>query len=237
MMDPSAPSTTQAPAAASEPGAAFETVLAAETPAGAMDAPAARRNARPLLAVLKAELPAAGTVLEIGSGTGHHAAAFIQDLHPRRWLPTENTAERRASIAAWTQCLPARAPRPMAPRALDASADAATWPVADCAPYCGILSVNVIHIAPWAVALGIFAGAKRWLESGAPLILYGPFHRDGRSMSGGNTVFDADLQRQDPRWSIRDLEREVLPAAADVGLTLSAIHEMPANNLSVVLRG
>ncbi|WP_245565635.1 DUF938 domain-containing protein [Thalassobaculum salexigens] len=237
-MDPSAPSTPgnagrETPAR----GIGFDAVIAAETPDGAMDAPAARRNARPLLAILQAELPPTGTVLEIGSGTGHHAAAFIQALHPRRWLPTETTRERRDSIAAWTAVLPPPAPRPMAPRALDASADAQAWPVADCAPFTGMLSVNVIHIAPWNVALGIFAGAMRWLAPGAPLILYGPFHRDGRSMSDGNSAFDADLRRQDARLGIRDLERDVLPAAAEAGLAPTAIHEMPANNLCVVLRG
>lgn len=237
-MDTSAPST---PGAAghedSARGIGFDTVIAAETPTGAMDAPAARRNGQPLLAVLAAELPPTGTVLEIGSGTGQHAAAFIQDLHPRRWLPTENSQERRDSIAAWTAFLPPAAPCPMPPRALDASSDAQSWPVTDCAPFGGMLSVNVIHIAPWSVALGIFAGARRWLTPGAPLILYGPFHRDGLSTSEGNTAFDAELRRQDSRWGIRDLNRDVLPAAAEVGLALTAVHEMPANNLCVVLRG
>lgn len=211
-------------------------LLAADPPPGAMDAPAARRNARPLLTVLEQELPATGTVLEIGSGTGHHATAFARELHPRRWLPTETTQARLDSIAAWRSLLPADGPRPLVPRPLDAAMPAPDWPVADCAPFCGLVGVNVIHIAPWSVALGLFAGATHWLGADAPLILYGPFHRDGRSMSDGNTLFDADLRRQDPDWGIRDLERDVLPAAADAGLTLAAIHTMPANNLCVVLR-
>ncbi|WPZ34275.1 DUF938 domain-containing protein [Thalassobaculum sp. OXR-137] len=228
-MDTSAPSPSTAPAG-------FDALMAVEAPAGAMDAPAARRNARPLFDVLRQELPATGTVLEVGSGTGHHAAAFARDLHPVRWLPTENTPERRASIEAWSAFLPADGPRPLAPRALDASLSAEEWPVADCAPFDGMVSVNVIHIAPWAVARGLLAGAARWLRPGAPLVLYGPFHRDGRSMSPGNTAFDADLRRQDPDWGIRDLEREVLPLAAACGLKLAAVHTMPANNLCVVLR-
>lgn len=68
------------------------------TPAGALDAPAARRNAAPLLAVLRASLPAAGTVLEVGSGTGQHAAAFAMALAPRLWLPTELDDDRRSSV-------------------------------------------------------------------------------------------------------------------------------------------
>ena len=232
MMDPSAPSSPGRKTSRMD----VDAVLAADPPPGAMDAPAARRNARALLAVLHDELPATGTVLEIGAGTGHHAAAFAGDLHPRRWLPTETTEARLHSIAAWTSSLPPDGPRPMEPRHLDASLPAEDWPVGDAAPFCGLVSVNVVHIAPWPVALGIFAGARHWLETDAPLILYGPFHRDGRSMSHGNTSFDADLRRQDPRWGIRDLERTILPAANAAGLSLAAVHLMPANNLCVVLR-
>ena len=226
-MDPSAPSPVTG---------AFDAVVDTETPAGAMDAPAARRNARPLLNVLRSVLPSEGRLLEIGSGTGHHAAAFTQAFPTLVWLPSETTPERLASIAAWTASLPDAAPRPMPPRTLDASLPAGDWPVADDAPFDAMLSVNVIHIAPWDVALGLFAGAARWLAEGAPLVLYGPFHREGRSMSDGNTSFDASLRSQDARWGIRDLEREVIPAAVAAGLAPTAVHEMPANNLCVVLR-
>ncbi|MDF1792610.1 MAG: DUF938 domain-containing protein [Thalassobaculaceae bacterium] len=210
--------------------------MAATPPPGALDAPAARRNAGPLLAVLLAELPADGTILEIGAGTGQHAAAFAQALLPRRWLPTEMDAERRDSIRAWMTLLAPDGARPLPPRALDAADPADTWPLGDAAPVSAMVSANVIHIAPWTVTLGILAGAARWLGPGAPLILYGPFHRDGRHMSPGNTAFDADLRSRDPGWGIRDLEREVLPVATGVGLRLGAVHEMPANNLCVVLR-
>ena len=235
-MDPSAPSSPES--RVSVPlEITFDTLLAADPPQGAMDAPAARRNARPLLSVLQRELPASGTVLEVGSGTGHHAATFARECHPCRWLPTETTQARLDSIAAWTSILPMEGPRPLPPRFLDASRPAQDWPVADVAPFDAMLSVNVIHIAPWTVALGILAGAKHWLSAGAPVLLYGPFHRNGQSMSDGNTSFDADLRRQDPSWGIRDLERDLLPAAADAGLALAAVHPMPANNLCVVLRG
>jgi hypothetical protein len=43
------------------------------------------------------------------------------------------------------------------------------------------------------------------------------------------------LRAQNPEWGVRDLE-EVTTAAAQVGLTLAEVIEMPANNLSVVFR-
>jgi hypothetical protein len=158
-------------------------------------------------------------------------------LSPRRWLPTETDPARLASIRAWTDLLPADGPRPLPPRDLDAAGTAGTWPLHDAAPLSAMVSANVIHIAPWTVALGLLAGAAHWVAPGGPLILYGPFHRDGHSMSDGNTRFDAELRSRNPHWGIRDLERDLLPAAAAVGLSLAAVHPMPANNLCVVFRG
>ena len=44
-------------------------------------APAAERNAGPILDVIGRYLPPAGTILEIGSGTGQHVIAFAA-AHP-----------------------------------------------------------------------------------------------------------------------------------------------------------
>src|SRR5229473_2617230 len=38
-----------------------------------------------------------------------------------------------------------------------------------------IVCANVIHIAPWRVAEGLFAGASRTLGKDGRLFLYGPF--------------------------------------------------------------
>lgn len=236
MKDPSAPTPLRPDADRPSVVGRVHPVIAAPAPPGALDAPAARRNAEALLQVLLTELPASGTIVEIGSGTGQHAAAFAPALHPRCWQPTETDRERLDSIASWAAMLPADGPRPDPARRLDAAAPAETWPLDDIGTVAGLVSANVIHIAPWPVALGILAGAARWLAAGAPLILYGPFHRDGRHTSPGNTRFDAELRNQNAQWGIRDLERELVPAAETMGLSLAAIHEMPANNLSVVLR-
>ncbi len=231
-MDPSAPD----PSPHSD---AFDALIAASPPAGGMDAPAARRNAAPLRTVLSAEIAGVGgPILEVGSGTGQHAVAFAAALAPRVWLPTETDTARMDSIRAWRALSPdgPASARPLPPRRLDAANPAEDWPVADLAPFAAMLCVNVIHIAPWQVACGLFAGAARWLMPGAPLILYGPFHRDGNHTGPGNAAFDADLRSRDPNWGIRDLEREVVPAAASAGLSLAAVHALPANNLAVVLR-
>jgi hypothetical protein len=73
------------------------------------------------------------------------------------------------------------------------------------------------------------------LDPGGPLVLYGPFKRDGRHTAPSNEAFDQNLRRQNPAWGVRDLEA-IATAADAAGLTLAEIAPMPANNLGVVFR-
>ena len=98
----------------------------------------------------------------------------------------------------------------------------------------GVVSINMIHIAPIEAAQGLFAGASKMLGAGGRLFLYGPFSRSGVHTSPSNADFDASLKLRDPRWGVRDLDLEIKPLAERLGFRLSAIVAMPANNLSVV---
>ncbi|MCJ2184341.1 class I SAM-dependent methyltransferase [Novosphingobium sp. 1949] len=192
-------------------------------------APATLRNRAPILDVLRAVLPPSGLVLEIASGSGEHALHFAAALPALRWQPSDPDPQACASIAAWRE---AEGPANLcAPLALDASAPD-TWPVrrAD-----AMVCINMIHISPWAATLGLMEGAGRGLAEGAPLVLYGPYRREGVALAPGNAAFDADLKARDPRWGLRELET-VADAARAQGLTLEPVVEMPANNLCVVFR-
>src|ERR1700716_4365909 len=138
----------------------------------ALTAPAAARNRDPILAVLRDILPAAGTVLEIASGTGEHAVHFAAALPHLAWQPTDPDAQARRSIAAHAAA--AGPPNLLPPLELDAAAP--VWPVtrAD-----ALVSINMIHISPWRATQGLMAGAARVLPAGAPLYLYGPYRRHG----------------------------------------------------------
>ncbi|MEQ8602874.1 MAG: DUF938 domain-containing protein [Marivibrio sp.] len=201
-------------------------------------APATLRNRDALLPVLQAHLPASGRrggqVLEIASGTGEHAAFFAPRLAPElRWRPSDAEPEALASIDAHAAA--SEAPEKIAPAiALDVTADA--WPAEATEGTTAIFCANMIHIAPWAAAEGLLRGAGRLLPAGAPLLLYGPFKRDGRHTAESNEAFDESLRARDPSWGVRDLESEVLPLADARGLTLKAIEAMPANNLTVIFR-
>jgi hypothetical protein len=194
----------------------------------ALTAPAVARNRDPILAVLREVLPAAGTVLEIASGTGEHAVHFAAALPHLVWQPTDPDAQARGSIAAHAAATGLA--NLLAPLELDASAP--VWPVtrAD-----ALVSINMIHISPWRATQGLMAGAARVLPAGAPLYLYGPYRQHGRHTAPSNAAFDESLRARDPEWGVRDLD-EVVALAAEHGLALQRSVAMPANNLSVIFR-
>ena len=68
---------------------------------GRKHAIATERNREPILQVLLEVLPPTGTILEIASGTGEHAAYFAPRLKPRKWIPSDTNASLRESIIAW----------------------------------------------------------------------------------------------------------------------------------------
>jgi hypothetical protein len=193
--------------------------------------PSTERNRAPIAAVLRRWLPAAGTVLEIASGTGEHVTHFAAEFPGLDFQPSDPGARERASIAAWTQ----GAANVRAPLALDVAAPGWEGDPGIPVPIAAILCINMIHISPWAATLGLMRGAGRLLAAGGLLYLYGAYRRGGRHTAPSNAAFDASLRRQNPDWGVRELE--VVAAEAEArGLAIAEVVEMPANNLSVVLR-
>lgn len=191
-------------------------------------APATERNREPIASVLREVLPRAGTLLEVASGTGEHAAFFAGLFPELLWQPSDPDPEALDSIRAWRE--EARAPNLLEPLLLDASAE--SWPVASAD---AMLCVNMVHISPWAATLGLMRGAGRLLAAGAPLILYGPYRRAGLPTAPSNEAFDASLKARDPRWGLRELDAVAAEAERN-GLNLDRVVEMPANNLTIVFR-
>ncbi len=195
---------------------------------GKQRAPAVARNREALLAVLQAHLPQSGLVLEVASGTGEHAAYFAQHLPGLIWQPTDPEAAALASITAWRR--DAALTNLQAPVQLDAMA--ADWPItrAD-----ALFCANMVHIAPWQAARGLFAAAGRMLAVGAPLLLYGPFLEADVPTAESNIAFDGSLRARNPAWGLRDAA--ALDALAqEAGLARTARIAMPANNLTLVWR-
>ncbi|CAM3347187.1 DUF938 domain-containing protein [Cupriavidus taiwanensis] len=191
-------------------------------------APATERNREPILAVLRQVLPASGTVLEIASGTGQHAVHFAAALPGIIWQPSDPDAAARASIAAWIAH--AGVANVRAPLALDVCRQ--PWGIDAAA---AVVCINMIHIAPWAAAEALFAGAGKLLGPGGVLFLYGPYRRGGAHTAPSNAAFDAQLRATDPDWGVRDMEAVIALGTAQ-GLRCDEPVPMPANNFCLVLR-
>ena len=63
-------------------------------------APAAERNRGPILEVLRGVLEA-GTVLEVGSGSGQHACHMARNLPHVCWQPSDIDPDACSSVEAW----------------------------------------------------------------------------------------------------------------------------------------
>jgi hypothetical protein len=167
-------------------------------------------------------------VLEVASGTGEHALYFAERFTNLEWQPSDIHADALASIEQWREAGDVSNLRP--PLVIDASSP--DWPIdrAD-----ALLSINMVHISPWASALGLLDGAARLLGTGAPLILYGPWLRNEVATAPTNLDFDSQLKERNPQWGLRRVE-DFSAEASKRGLDLAETRAMPANNLMLLLR-
>jgi len=178
---------------------------------------ASERNREPILAVLKRVFAERRLVLEIGSGTGQHAAYFAPELPHLVWQ-TSDVAENLPAIRQW-------APNPP-PLELDADG---TWPdvAAD-----AVFSANTCHIMSWPQVERMFEGIGR-IRTLQTFCLYGPFNYGGRHTSESNARFDAMLRGRDPASGLRDFEA-IVALAGKNGMALQEDNAMPANNRLLV---
>jgi SAM-dependent methyltransferase len=199
---------------------------------GRLDAAAFHRNHKAIWAVLQPFLAGkSGDVVEAGSGTGQHVVHFARHTPDIVWWPSDLNEKHLRSIEAWRAHSGLSNLRP--PLRIDLSDAAWCDAMHDHSGPQNLLAVfcaNVIHIAPWRVAEGLFVGAGRYLRADGRLFLYGPFKRGGKHTAVSNAVFDTSLRERDPEWGVRDVEA-LERLAADAGLALVATAEMPANNL------
>lgn len=188
-------------------------------------APATLRNRDAIADVLASALPTSGTVLEIASGTGEHIVHFAAAFPELAWQPSDHDPTGLASIIAWTDDSGLSNIRP--PVRLDASDG--DWPVVSAEM---VLCINMVHIAPWAAAEGLFAGAAKILPPGGLVYLYGPFREAGIQTAESNEAFDVSLKARNAEWGLRSVE-QMNELARRTGFELDARVAMPANNISL----
>lgn len=184
-------------------------------------AAAAQRNQAPLLDALARLLPPRARVLEIGSGTGQHAAYFAAARPDWTWQPSDASEEALQSIEAYR--LEAARPNLLPPIQLDARSP---WPSLTVD---AIVCINVIHISPWTVTEHLFRRSAETLAPGSRLVLYGPYRFHGEFLAPSNAAFSQRLQNEDPEWGVRDID-DLQHLATRSGFGPPSLIAMPANN-------
>jgi cyclopropane fatty-acyl-phospholipid synthase-like methyltransferase len=183
--------------------------------------PACERNREPILAVLRDFFADRRHVLEVGSGTGQHAAHFAAALSQLVWQ-TSDRAENLPDSRAWLD--EAALLNTPAPITLDVASG--PWPSG---PFDAVFSANTLHIMGWPEVEAFFAALPGVTTTDAKLAIYGPFNIDGRFTSDSNAAFDASLKARAPHMGIRDAAAvDALANAA--GFVLHEDIAMPANN-------
>lgn len=190
--------------------------------------PSCERNQEFIGSVLKNLLSEqSGLLLEVGSGTGQHAAYLAKSLPAWQWQPTDLVGQL-AGIEMWRQH--SGLTNILSPIVLDLHIE--DWPIRP-SGVDAVFTANTLHIVSWTLVEAFFAGAGRSLRDDGLLIVYGPFNYDGEYTSPSNEEFDQWLKENDPESGIRDFEA-VVAVAKSQGLTLVDDISMPANNRCLI---
>ena len=196
--------------------------------------PATERNRRPIGDLLSQLLPAAGAVLELASGSGEHAVCFQQRFTNLLWQASDPDPDHRASIDAWIRY---QGLSDVMPAALNLDVEERPWPLPQTigGSLMAVVCINLLHISPANCTNAVLEESAVLLPSGAPLIIYGPFMRNGAHTSASNAAFDRSLRERNNQWGLREVSL-ITSLAASAGFKLDDVVPMPANNLTLVLR-
>lgn len=156
------------------------------------------QNQAEICEVLETLLTDKKHVLEIGSGTGQHAAYFAKRLPHLIWQ-TSDQQPYHHGIQLWLD--EAALDNTRSPFSLDVSKD--IWPELNTD---AVFSANTVHIMSWDNVADYFNNATRLLKKKGLFILYGPFNYNGEFTSSSNGNFDQWLKARDPQSGVRDFE-------------------------------
>ncbi|HUI19729.1 MAG TPA: DUF938 domain-containing protein [Methylocella sp.] len=192
---------------------------------------AAQRNRDPILDVFRQLFPPSGNALELASGSGVHINYFAPHFPHIRFQPSDYNKEVFGAIRKM-QAESANA-NVWDPIHIDLAKEE-SWPDATGLRYDVIFAINLLHVAPIAVAEGVAQIAARVLKETGLLAIYGPFKVDGKYTAPSNEAFDQELRAANVSgWELKDVG-EIEKVANAQGIVLNQQLALPANNFMLV---
>ena len=187
----------------------------------------ADRNGAPIQDVLVTEFASSHRVLEIGSGTGQHAARFAAAMPHLTWQCSD-LGDYQAGLEA---CVAdAKLLNFLPPLLLDVRA---LEPLNQ--RFDAVYSSNTAHIMSIDAVEKMFGLVGAVLISGGLFCLYGPFRQGGEFNTASNAAFDRSLRLGNSAMGIRDLEA-LDEFGSKQGIARIRLYSMPANNHLAVWR-
>ena len=183
---------------------------------------ACENNKQPILDVLNRVLADRKKLLEIGSGTGQHAAYFAPRLSQLEWH-TSDMPNNHNGIKAWIEDVAVNNLYP--PMSFTIGIN--DWPLGN---FDAVYTANTTHIMQPSEAQLMMQLVADNLPDGGVFCQYGPFNFQGQYTSESNATFDQHLNEQGC-GGIRDIDELILWAKP---MTLIEKVSMPANNFMLI---
>lgn len=184
---------------------------------------ACENNKQPILEVLSRVLADKKELLEIGSGTGQHAAYFAPRLPYLEWH-TSDMPNNHSGIKAWLEDVSVN--NLHQPLSFTIGANS-TWPLTNVD---AVFTANTTHIMQPSEARFMMQLVADNLPVSGIFCQYGPYNFQGQYTSDSNAAFDQHLSEQGC-GGIRDIDELTLWAKP---LILIETVPMPANNFMLI---
>ncbi len=191
------------------------------------------RNREPILGVLKDKLPKnSERILEMASGSGMHINYFAPHFEHLHFHPTDKDTEVFDNIKNLSK---QQGNSNIAdPSHLDLT-DPDTWfnPGPE-KSFAAVFCINIFQVAPIAIASSMMKCASHLLKDDGFLLIYGPFQIEGKFTTDSNKEFHETLRSVGVQeWGLKDIN-DLKKAAAEHGMELKEIIDMPSNNFSLI---
>ena len=180
------------------------------------------RNRNPILGILKKEIEGSKKLLEIGSGTGQHAAYFSKKMPQILWQ-TSDRSMNHESIIYWIKRYNLK--NLLLPLDIEIGVNEKNInDIFDC-----VFSSNTSHIMSLENVKRLFALVGKVLNKNGKFFLYGPFKINLEFTTKSNEDFHQKLKAENKLMGLRDIE-ELDNFATENNMQNHAFYEMPANN-------